>query len=151
MRDVYPLVQKLLPDGTAIWEEQGKAKDVLDALRAYDPRCSLARNFAEGAWEIWRKNEDDSQARVGRFVAQFLPEPGQVVASLAAHDTRRGYDPMAAVVAADAARRKARDDAFDDETGDTPDKMHRALVDEMSAHMPAARPIPLSSGRGAST
>lgn len=142
--DVYPLERGMLPDGTVVFEERGKAADVDAALKAYDPRCWLLRNHTEGAWEIWRANEDGTQGRVGSWRHELLPHPMQVVADLAAHDTRRGYDPLAAHDALDAARERAEDAAAEEIALASADRLHYEWVDEISSHAPAARPLSLA-------
>lgn len=141
MGDEYPLVPRQLPDGTMVWEERGKARDVIAALRAYDERCSLVRNFEDATWEIWRKNEDGTQGRVGVWRQEYLPEPLQVVASLHAHDTRRGYDPIAALARKESERQLSIDATLTEIAEASADRVHYELVDEISAHAPAARPI----------
>lgn len=140
----YLLVQRRLPDGTVVWEERGKAKLVLDALRAYDPRLSITRNHRDGQWEVWRSNEDRSQGRVAIFAQELLPEPDQAVATIAAHDTWRGYDPIADLARDELARKRAEDARVEEIALASADRMHYELVDEFSAHAPAARPISLA-------
>ena len=143
----YPLVPKRLPDGRTVWEEAGKAKDLLDALRAYDPRMSLVRNHVDGQWEVWRRNEDESQGRVAIYVSELLPHESQLLADVHAHDTRHGYDPLEALARKETARRRAEDQAAEAIAAESADRMHYEFVDEFSAHMPAARPIPLGPNR----
>lgn len=149
---VYPIQPKQLPDGSIVWEEHGKAKAVIDALRAYDPRCSLVRNHTDvnietgqvGCWEIWRLNENGEPNRVGSWWNDRLPEPEQVVAALAARDTWRGFDPYQHIVDAQEHKARVEGAAFDEAIAEHADRIHYEMVDELSAHMPAARPIPLA-------
>lgn len=147
MSDLYPLVSKLLPDGSVVMEERGKAGAVIAALKAYDYRTSLVRNFRTKTWEIWRRNEDESQSRIGTWRGEFLPEPDQVVRNLQEHDTRLGYDPLVAHAAAEALRQKHADADFEAQTLDTFDRVHYEMVDDdsIAPHAPAVRPIYLSN------
>lgn len=139
----HPIVPGRLPDGSVVMERRGAAADLITALEKYDPLCALIHNTVDGTWEIWRANEDFTMGRVGRFHGETLPHPAQVIADLAAHDTRRGYDPYAAMAAADAARAAASEYAFLERTGDAAERMAWELQDEIRPHLPAARPIPL--------
>jgi hypothetical protein len=141
---VYPVVPKKLPDGKTVWEEQGKAADVRDAVKGFDPRMSLIRNFVDEAWEVWRSNEDGSDARVGLYPGDRLPEPREILDDLYGHDCWRGYDPIAALELHEWKRQAAEDYALDQIIGATTDRIHYEMVDEWSAHMPATRPMYLS-------
>lgn len=143
MDRVYPLVPGRLPDGTVVWEERGKAKDILDALRRYDPRLSLVRNHADGQWEVWRRNENESQGRVAIFPGELLPAESQVLDHVYSHDTWRGYDPLTALAEKEQARLRAEDQAAMAIAEESADRLHYELVDEFSAHAPASRPISL--------
>lgn len=141
--DDHMVIPRLLPDGSVVMDHQ--AADAVDELRRYDPRCSLVRNTVAGRWEIWRRNEDGSQSKVGSMGGARVPHPSVMVRQLAEHDTRRGYDPVADIFAADERRRKADSAALEESIGDGPDKLHWALSKDLG--LAAARPIPLSGRR----
>lgn len=144
---VYPLVPGKLPDGRTVWEERGKARDVLDAIRAYDPRYSLVRNHDENQWEIWRANETGPANRSMIFPGEPLPHPSQVLDWLFRHDLWRGYDPVAELDREDRLRELELDKLLSEIAESSADRMHYELVDEFSSHMPAARPMYLGHDR----
>lgn len=142
---VYPLFPRNLPDGSVVWEERGKVFDVQAAVRAYDERMSLLRNFEHNTWEVWRADEDGVQSRCGLWEGDRCPEPREVLDHLLGHDVWRGYDPLADLDREEAKREAALDAAVSDIALRSADRMHYELVDEFSAHMPAARPIGMHS------
>src|SRR5262249_46477164 len=118
-----------------------------EAIRAYDPRYSLVRNHADNQWEVWRENEDGRASRSYIWAGERLPAPTQVLDWLLRHDTWKGYDPLDELDRLDREREARIDAAVVELAGASADKLHRAWVDEFSAHMPAARPIYLGAGR----
>src|SRR3990167_7014648 len=76
---VYQLSQALLPDGTVVWEERGKARDLLAELRRYDPMLSLVRDVSAGVWLIYRRDENGGQYRVFHCEGDLLPDVERVI------------------------------------------------------------------------
>lgn len=145
--DDHLLVPRALPEGTVVWEHQDSAGEAVEKLRQYDPRCSLALTREPGKpvrWEIWRRNEDGSQNRVGSIEQEKCPHPDRMIRQLAEHDTRRGYDPVADIFAADDAREAESARVFGEWAEEQGDKLHHALSHDLSGHAPAVRPIALS-------
>lgn len=136
-----------LPDGSIQWTEKGStAEHVVERLRAYDPRCSLVLNFKVGEWEVWRMCEDQRPRRLARLDnGGKVPNADQLIAQLAAFDTRRGYDPIADADADERALERAQAHALEEAVGDGHDRLHHALAHDLD--LPAARPIPLGGGR----
>jgi hypothetical protein len=142
---LYPLVPATLPDGRVVWEERGKARAVIDAIRAYDPRYSLVRDFEANTWEVWRQNEQGNPSRSMVVHGDRLPEPNEVLDHLHKHDLWKGYDPIADQAAHEAAMERQVDAELEEIALRNADQIHRELVDEFSAHMPAARPMYLGN------
>jgi hypothetical protein len=140
---LYPIIPSKLPDGTVVWEERGKAFDVQAAVRGYDPRMSFVRNHADGAWEVWRADERGDSSRCGIWPGDRCPEPREVLDHLLGHDVWRGYDPLADYDRTEAMIAAAEDAALGELVEGYADRVHYELIDEFSAHMPAARPIGL--------
>lgn len=136
-----------LPDGTVEFTEPGAAEECVRLLREYDPDCSLVRNIAAGAWEVWRKCEDGVDRKIGSLVQERVPHGSILVAQLAAHDTRRGHDPMASVDKQNEALARERARVESDRHDELGDKLHHALSRDLSPHSPATRPIPLGDGK----
>lgn len=91
------IAPRQLPDGNILWEETGgDVGETVARLRAYDPRCSLELRPPH-EWLITRLCEDGERRVVGRRVSERVPHGDRLVAELASHDTRRGYDPIADV------------------------------------------------------
>ena len=134
-----------LPDGSVEWTERGTTADaVVDRLKQYDPRLSLVMNFEAGEWEVWRMGEDNKPRRISRLDnGGRVPNADQLIAQLAAYDTRKGYDPVQAIIDEEDRAERQRDAALEEAVGDGHDRLHHALANDLSAHAPAARPIPL--------
>ncbi len=135
-----------LPDGTVVWEERGKARDLLAELRRYDPLLSLTRNVPAERWEVWRRDENGGQYRVFHCDGDLLPEVDTVVKFVRDHDFSRGYDPYVEAVVAAETLRAAQDAHAMAIAEASADRMHYELVDEMKGDLPAARPFYLNSG-----
>lgn len=150
----YLQVEVELADGRKVIEERGKVADVQTALTNYDPGLVLVRDFGDESrrrvpgWEVHRKDPDTAhQGRVARVDGDYLPDPGWWVADIAAHDTRRGYDPYVETVVRAEREREAREAEAVDKLMESSDEIHYQLVDEFSAHAPATRPMPLGNGK----
>lgn len=137
----YPLVPVRLPDGRMVWEEKGKARDVIESIRRHYPNYRLVRDFVTPAWDVMCVNSDGSQGRVFHHVGDDLPDAGVILAHIRAHDQANGYDPLDELVRREQARIAASDKAAAEIGEASADRMHYEFVDEFSAHMPAARPI----------
>lgn len=140
---VYPLIPSKLPDGSVVWEERGKVWDVQAAVRAYDERMSLTRNFEDDTWEVWRADEGGGQSRCGLWSGERCPEPREVLDHLLGHDVWRGYDPLADMERRERMQAAAIDAEVSEIALESADRIHYELIDEFSAHMPAVRPIGL--------
>lgn len=55
-------VVQALPDGS--WAEAPAELDVVESLRAFDPRMRLLKNLAQNAWEVWKTFEDGRDVRL---------------------------------------------------------------------------------------
>lgn len=141
-RPAFVIPTGALPDGTVSWEGHVSATGTIEALREYDDRLALVRNFEKARWEIWRTEADGRQHYTGFCSPQErIPDGNQLVAILKAHDQAFGYDPVAAVIADEAAADKAAADEFDAQMDEAGDKLHHALARDLG--MPAARPMAL--------
>lgn len=138
-----------LPDGTVEWTEKGTSADyVVERLKAYDPRLSLTLNVKVGEWEVWRMGEDNKPRRIARLDnGRKVPNADQLIAQLAAYDTHKGFDPLAAAIKADEELERRKNAELEEAVGDGHDRLHHALANDLSAHAPAARPIPLGGRR----
>lgn len=117
-----------LPDGRLEFTETGgDIGATIEALRNYDPQCALVRNVADGQWEIHRRCEDGELRRVGTWKADRVPHPDTVVNQLAAHDIRKGYNPIVAIDKHNDAVDRERDRVMDDEFEDIAQKFHWAV------------------------
>lgn len=139
----------MLPDGSITWTEKGSTADaVVERLREYDPRLSLILNVEAGEWEVWRMGEDNKARRISRLNnGGKVPNGDQLIAQLAAYDTRKGYDPAEAIIAEEDRAERLRDAELEEAVGDGHDRLHHALAHDLSAHAPAVRPIPLGGRR----
>jgi hypothetical protein len=141
----FLIPQGMLPDGRIEFvEHRSSAESVVERLREYDPALSLRINAVDDCWEIWRMCEDRKARRVGKLDGTHrLPSADHLIAQLAAFDSRLGFDPYEAMVAEEDRIERERRQDFADEQEDRADKLHYALSKDLSAHAPAARPIPL--------
>lgn len=134
------IAARFLPDGSVVMEETGGAVgETIAAIRAYDPRVSLVRNTELDRWELWRLCEDGVPRRVGSRSGARVPHGATLVAHLAEHDTQRGYDPIAAVDAHNAAVDRERDRVFDDFAEEHADKLAHALGRDTGEPMQSGR------------
>ena len=135
---------ELLPDGTLTFKEHTSVNGLVEALREYDPRISLCFNNQAKRWEIWRQCEDNKPRRLASMPkGAGFPDRVQTLAQLQAYDTRLGYDPYEAMVAAEDADTRERDRVFGDESEELADKLHFGMTRDLHAHAPATRPMPL--------
>lgn len=105
-----------------------------------DARMALYIDTLAGEWVLVRL-EFDEVYRITTstsFMAQHLSATdvvGQLIVWLIDHDGRRGFDPYAAMVAANTARDNALDAAFDDEmAGDILPRLRHAFRRDAGAH-----------------
>lgn len=137
---------RALPDGR--FEAVATGGDIADCvakLRAYDPALSLVRNVVEGAWEVHRVCEDGETRRVGRLKAERVPNGDRLLADLFAHDTRKGYDPIADLDRHNAAVDKAHTDSVDDQMGEAGDRLAHALGRDLDEPAQSGRVYPLGN------
>lgn len=140
------IAPRALPDGRVAWSEAGgDVGAVVDALRAYDPRLSLVRNNTDGCWEVWRQCEDEEPRKVGSRPGVHVPNGPKLVESLAARDTRRGFDPVADIDKMNAAAFADEDRAFDELAEDKADRLAYALGKDLGEPMADGRMIRLGS------
>lgn len=140
------IAPRAMPDGRVEWAEAGgDVGQVVADLRAYDPRLSLVRNFELGQWEVWRQNEDEVARRICSRPGDHVPNGPGLIRFLAEHDTRRGYDPVSAVAAENAAVDRAKADRFDEISEDKADRLAHALAKDLDEPMPDGKMIRLGS------
>lgn len=142
----FLIPERRLPDGSLEWGTfDGSAGELLRRLREYDPDLSLVMNTAKGRWEIWLTGAD----RKARFTGlkldglDRLPNADQMLATIRANDWRYKDDPIGDLLAEEDRIEQARRRDFEDSQDEPADKLHHALAKDLSAHAPAARPIPL--------
>lgn len=136
-----------LPDGRITFEAHRDTDGLVEALTNYDPALSLVRNVRAHRWEVWRMCEDNRPRCIAKIAQDPVPAKNQLLAQLAAYDTRRGFDPVADIQRAEDLEERRRDRDFDDEASDLGDKLHHALAHDLHAHAPAVRPIFLGNSR----
>lgn len=140
------IAPRALPDGRVAWAEtQGDVGAVVTMLREYDPRCSLVRDNAANQWEVWRQCEDEEPRRLCSRPGEHVPNGPHLIAHLAKHDTRRGFDPIKDVDAANAAINAERDRHFDELAEDKADRLAHALAKDLDEPMPDGKMIRLGS------
>lgn len=133
-----------LPDGSVVWNETGGDVGlVVTMLREYDPRLSLVRNNSAGQWEVWRQCEDEVARHICSRKGTHVPNGPALINFLASHDTRRGFDPIADVEAANVAAQAAQDREFDEHAEDKADKLAFALGRDLGEPMQDGRLIRL--------
>lgn len=133
-----------LPDGTTVWSEAGgDVGVVVQMLREYDTRLNLCRSNVRDCWEVWRQCEDGEARRVASRPGTHVPNGPSLVAFLAAHDTQRGYDPVADTFAyndrVDADRAAVAGERFEDKA----DRLAFALGRDLDEPAQSGRLYPL--------
>lgn len=133
-------VANALPDGSVVWTDTaGDVGRVVELLREYDPDLRLVRNNRDERWEVWLGNQ-----RICRRDGMHVPDGHKLVAFIAAHDTRRGFDPIADVDRHNAAVDRARDQEAAEVFEDKADRLAHALGKDLDLPAQDGRLYPLS-------